>query len=89
MELLLIRHALPIRIENTDGRPADPPLSALGHLQKLNQLTLFLSRCSQLSEDSARTQLKGLIDLHPNAVDASSTTLESDEGSTTLESDEL
>jgi probable phosphoglycerate mutase len=28
MELLLIRHALPERIETTDGSPADPPLSA-------------------------------------------------------------
>ena len=45
------------------------PLSALEHLQNLNQLTLELLDCPQLSEDSARTQLKGLIDLHPsNAV---------------------
>ena len=44
------------------------PLRALEHLQNLNQLTLNLRGCSQLSEDSARTQLKGLIDLHPNAV---------------------
>ena len=33
MELLLIRHALPVRIENDDGRPADPPLSAVGRRQ--------------------------------------------------------
>src|SRR5262245_44522763 len=33
MELLLIRHALPERIETTDGSPADPPLSALGRAQ--------------------------------------------------------
>jgi broad specificity phosphatase PhoE len=33
MELLLIRHALPERIETTDGRPADPPLSAIGRNQ--------------------------------------------------------
>ena len=45
------------------------PLGALEHLQNLNQLTLTLYGCSQLSKDSARTQLKGLIDLHPNAVD--------------------
>ena len=33
MELLLIRHALPERIETKDGSPADPPLSALGRAQ--------------------------------------------------------
>ncbi len=33
MELLLIRHGLPVRIENDDGRPADPPLSAAGREQ--------------------------------------------------------
>ena len=33
MELLLIRHALPERIETKDGSPADPPLSALGRGQ--------------------------------------------------------
>ncbi len=30
MELLLIRHGLPMRVENTDGTPANPPLSELG-----------------------------------------------------------
>jgi probable phosphoglycerate mutase len=30
MELLLIRHALPLRVENRDGSPADPPLSLEG-----------------------------------------------------------
>jgi len=33
MELLLIRHELPERIETTDGTPADPPLSAAGRAQ--------------------------------------------------------
>ena len=32
MELLLIRHALPVRLELADG-PADPPLADLGHRQ--------------------------------------------------------
>jgi 2,3-bisphosphoglycerate-dependent phosphoglycerate mutase len=32
MELLLIRHALPIRVEGAAG-PADPPLSETGHRQ--------------------------------------------------------
>lgn len=32
MELLLIRHALPVRIEGAEG-PADPPLSEAGHGQ--------------------------------------------------------
>ena len=30
MELLLVRHALPDRVERTDGTPADPGLSELG-----------------------------------------------------------
>ena len=33
MELLLIRHGLPVRIENRDGTPADPPLSDTGRDQ--------------------------------------------------------
>jgi probable phosphoglycerate mutase len=33
MELLLIRHALPLRVENPDGTPADPPLSPEGRRQ--------------------------------------------------------
>src|SRR3954451_12544238 len=33
MELLLIRHALPIRIEGEEGTAADPELADLGHEQ--------------------------------------------------------
>ncbi len=33
MEILLIRHGLPIRVENDDGSPADPPLCPEGHEQ--------------------------------------------------------
>ncbi|MGH0033371.1 MAG: histidine phosphatase family protein [Myxococcota bacterium] len=33
MELLLIRHALPLRVEREDGKPADPPLSEAGKAQ--------------------------------------------------------
>ncbi len=33
MELLLIRHALPRRVENAPGKPADPPLSEVGREQ--------------------------------------------------------
>jgi len=33
MELILIRHGLPMHIENPDGQPADPPLSDIGHAQ--------------------------------------------------------
>lgn len=33
MEMLLIRHGLPIHKVNDDGTPADPPLSRLGHEQ--------------------------------------------------------
>jgi probable phosphoglycerate mutase len=33
MDLLLIRHGLPLHIENADGQPADPPLSDIGREQ--------------------------------------------------------
>jgi probable phosphoglycerate mutase len=33
VELLVIRHALPVRIANADGSPADPPLSEIGRQQ--------------------------------------------------------
>lgn len=33
MELLVIRHGLPLRIERDDGEPADPSLSELGQRQ--------------------------------------------------------
>jgi len=33
MELLVIRHGLPLRIERNDGEPADPGLSELGQRQ--------------------------------------------------------
>jgi probable phosphoglycerate mutase len=33
VELLLIRHARPLRVENDDGTPADPPLSGAGRAQ--------------------------------------------------------
>jgi 2,3-bisphosphoglycerate-dependent phosphoglycerate mutase len=33
MELILIRHGLPLQVETTDGTPADPPLSEVGHQQ--------------------------------------------------------
>jgi 2,3-bisphosphoglycerate-dependent phosphoglycerate mutase len=33
MELLIIRHGLPLRVERTDGGAADPELAAHGHAQ--------------------------------------------------------
>jgi len=33
VELLLVRHGLPLRIENPDGAPADPPLAPAGRAQ--------------------------------------------------------
>ena len=33
MELILVRHGLPLRIETQDGSPADPPLSESGQRQ--------------------------------------------------------
>jgi broad specificity phosphatase PhoE len=39
MELVLVRHALPVRIDAThDGSPADPGLAELGHQQALRVL---------------------------------------------------
>ncbi|MCH8132928.1 MAG: histidine phosphatase family protein [Myxococcales bacterium] len=33
MQLILIRHALPERVESVGGTPADPPLSEVGRAQ--------------------------------------------------------
>ena len=41
MDLLLIRHALPLRVENADGSPADPPLSEQGRDQS-RRLAMWL-----------------------------------------------
>jgi broad specificity phosphatase PhoE len=46
MELLLVRHALPARVERDDGTPADPHLSDLGHRQ-VDALAAFLAGESQ------------------------------------------
>ena len=35
MEILLVRHGLPVHIKNPDGNPADPPLSEVGREQAL------------------------------------------------------
>jgi probable phosphoglycerate mutase len=43
VELLLIRHALPLRVERADGTPADPPLSDTGHAQA-ERLAVWLAR---------------------------------------------
>jgi probable phosphoglycerate mutase len=43
MELLLIRHGLPVRIENEDGSAADPPLSPEGRVQA-QQLAAWLKQ---------------------------------------------
>jgi probable phosphoglycerate mutase len=43
MELILIRHGLPLRVENQDGQPADPALSEKGRLQAL-QMTEWMQR---------------------------------------------
>lgn len=43
MELLLIRHGLPVREENPDGTPADPPLAPEG-LAQAERLARWLAR---------------------------------------------
>ena len=42
MELLIIRHGLPLRIENADGTAADPELADVGHAQA-NKLAGWLA----------------------------------------------
>lgn len=42
MEILLVRHALPRRVENRDGTPADPPLSEEGR-EQAERLTAWLA----------------------------------------------
>ncbi len=41
MELVLIRHGLPERVETRDGSPADPPLSAIG-IQQASSMANWL-----------------------------------------------
>ena len=41
MELILIRHGLPMHVETEDGSPANPPLSEIGHAQA-NQMATWL-----------------------------------------------
>jgi probable phosphoglycerate mutase len=43
LELILIRHGLPMHIENQDGQPADPPLSEIGRAQA-EQMATWLQR---------------------------------------------
>lgn len=43
MELLLIRHGLPLRVENDDGTPADPSLSPAGQ-EQARRLMRWLER---------------------------------------------
>ena len=63
MELLLIRHALPLRVEGVSGRPADPALSDHGRLQverlqrSREPKTEILTRMS-----NASSRLGGLVE---------------------------
>jgi 2,3-bisphosphoglycerate-dependent phosphoglycerate mutase len=43
MDLLLIRHGLPLHVERTDGEPADPPLSEIG-LEQAERVARWLER---------------------------------------------
>ena len=42
MELIVVRHALPVRIENSEGTPADPQLDALG-IRQADAVAAWLS----------------------------------------------
>lgn len=68
MELILIRHGLPMHIENSDGSPADPPLSDIGHGQAQQMATWLqhesidqlysspMARAHQTAEPLSRAQ---------------------------------
>lgn len=68
MELILIRHGLPMHVETDDGSPADPPLSDVGHAQASQMATwmqhetidvLFsspMARAIQTAEPLSRAQ---------------------------------
>jgi probable phosphoglycerate mutase len=43
MELILIRHGLPQRVQNTTGEPADPPLSEVG-IDQAERMALWMQR---------------------------------------------
>lgn len=43
MELILIRHGLPMRVQNTSGEPADPSLSDVGR-EQAERMALWLAR---------------------------------------------
>ncbi len=80
MELLLIRHGLPQHIENTDGRPANPPLSERGHQQAQSMADWLrgepigrlysspMARASQTAQPLAR-RLGLEIELHPGVAE--------------------
>ncbi len=68
MDLLLIRHGLPLHVENPDGEPADPPLSDAGRAQA-ERMARWLAReridrlyASPLQR--ARQTAEPLADLH-------------------------
>ena len=68
MELILIRHGLPQHVETSDGSPADPPLSDIGHAQAGQMATWLqheaidalysspMARAHQTAEPLARAQ---------------------------------
>lgn len=80
MELLLIRHGLPQHIENTDGSPANPPLSERGHQQAQSMADWLrgesidrlysspMTRASQTAQPLAR-RLGLEIELHPGVAE--------------------
>jgi len=80
MDLLLIRHGLPQHIENTDGRPANPPLSERGRQQAQSMADWLggepidrlysspMTRASETAQPLAR-RLGLEIELHPGVAE--------------------
>ena len=86
MELLLIRHGLPLRVERDDGKPADPPLSPEGWGQargvarwlEAQQIDAIVASPLRRAVETARplAQAKGIeVQLEPGVreLDAEST----------------
>ncbi len=80
MDLVLIRHGLPIRQENKPGVPADPPLSEEGHHQALAVAkwlaaehfdALYSSPLRRAQETAAPlAELKGItVQLEPRVIE--------------------
>jgi len=71
MELLLIRHALPVRRELDEGEIADPPLAEQGHVIDVREETLmsaWFARPQGIMVDERTNELRGGVDALKPAI---------------------